>query len=761
LLNVVIAWQEARHSWTRLLRFLVCSALVAGCTDSGSPSTEPPVVTIASPVAGQKYAGGNLIQVSASAMDIRGAALASSQLEWWVLFHHATHTHPFLPATAGANATFTIPREGELASDVFYRVYVRAVNDRNLADTTFVDLEPRLTTLTVVTEPAGLSVTLDDQPRVTPVTVPSVVGMKWRIGVPVGQSQGGTEYEFESWSQGGAASQTIETTTAPLTLTAKLRDVGIANVPPSVSITSPASGTVVTAGTATTLTASAADANGSISLVEFFVGSTRVGQDASAPFTADWTPAGTGQRTITARATDNRGAYTVSAPVTVTVQTASGSDRLAPTASLTAPAEGTRDLNGSVSLTATASDNVGVTAVDFTIDGFALSTDDTAPYTATVSSTAAFASGAHTFGARAHDAAGNVSDWSYATVTFAGTVSVPAGFTLTRYVSGFATVPTAAVIAPDGRIFVCEQSGHLRLVKNGALVAQLVISLAVKSDGESGLVGVTLHPDFATNHFIYLYYTTTIGGPHNRIVRYTLNGDVADPASEVVLAELPPIDAPKHNGGAMSFGGDGKLYVAVGDNEVGANAPLLTTPFGKMLRLNADGSIPTDNPFYSQTTGINRSIWARGLRNPFTFVIEPGTGRMLINDVGNSTWEEINVGRPGADYGWPGSEGPTTNPAYDAPLLAIRHQDSPTLFEATAVVGAAFYHPATPSFGAEYVGSYFFADYAYSWVYRLDMESGKASAFAKVSGFITGLLVMPDGSLLVLNGTSIDRIGHP
>src|SRR4030095_9235086 len=131
------------------------------------------------------------------------------------------------------------------------------------------------------------------------------------------------------------------------------------------------------------------------------------------------------------------------------------------------------------------------------------------------------------------------------------------------------------------------------------------------------------------------YYTATTPNVHNRISRFTANGDVAVVGSEVTILDLNPLSsATNHNGGAIHFGEDGKLYAAVGDNANGGNAQTLTNLLGKILRLNADGSIPTDNPFFGQATGVNRAIWALGLRNPFTFSIEPVTARMFVNDVG-------------------------------------------------------------------------------------------------------------------------------
>ena len=138
--------------------------------------------------------------------------------------------------------------------------------------------------------------------------------------------------------------------------------------------------------------------------------------------------------------------------------------------------------------------------------------------------------------------------------------------------------------------------------------------------------------------------------------------------------------ATNHNGGGIHFGGDGKLYVGVGENANGANSQTLDNLLGKVLRINSDGSIPTDNPFFGTATGENRLIWALGLRNPFTFAFQPGTGRLFINDVGQSTWEEINDGVAGANYGWPNEEGPTSppDPTYTDPIFFYAHGSSST-----------------------------------------------------------------------------------
>jgi glucose/arabinose dehydrogenase len=307
-------------------------------------------------------------------------------------------------------------------------------------------------------------------------------------------------------------------------------------------------------------------------------------------------------------------------------------------------------------------------------------------------------------------------------------------------------------IAPDGRIFVCQQGGQLRVVKNGTLLATPFLTVNVDSSGERGLLGVAFDPAFATNRFLYVYYTVPLAPVHNRVSRFTAsaaNPDVVQAGSETPILDLPGLSsATNHNGGAIHFGLDGRLYIAVGENANGANSPSLQTPLGKILRINADGTIPTDNPFFNQTTGINQSIWARGLRNPFTFGVQPGTGRIHVNDVGENTWEEVNLGTAGANYGWPTVEGP--NPPGQAGVTYPIHFYSHTGGNC-AIVGAAFYNPATVNFPPEFVGRYFFGDLCGGFIRMLSPPD-----YAQSDGFATGisslvdLAVGADGALYYL-----------
>src|SRR5262245_19079838 len=221
--------------------------------------------------------------------------------------------------------------------------------------------------------------------------------------------------------------------------------------------------------------------------------------------------------------------------------------------------------------------------------------------------------------------------------------TLPAGFA-ESLVAGGLTAPTAMALAPDGRIFVAQQAGGLWVIENGTLLTTPFVSLTVDSSGERGLLGVAFDPNFATSPFVYVYYTVPAAGgalPHNRVSRFVANGNVA--GGEQALVDLEPLGASNHNGGAIHFGPDGKLYVGVGENANGANAQSLATRLGKILRYNPDGTIPADNPttfagLAGTTTGANRAVWAVGLRNPFTFAVQPGTGRLFINDVGQVSW---------------------------------------------------------------------------------------------------------------------------
>ena len=333
-------------------------------------------------------------------------------------------------------------------------------------------------------------------------------------------------------------------------------------------------------------------------------------------------------------------------------------------------------------------------------------------------------------------------------VGVASAATLPSGFTETQIAAGLSN-PTAMAFAPDGRLFVCEQDGRVRVVKNGSLLSTPFLTVTVISGGERGLLGIAFDADFASNQFVYLYYTAPSPAVHNRVSRFTAIGDVAVAGSEHVILDLNNLSAAtNHNGGAIHFGPDGKLYIAAGENATRPNSQRLTNLLGKILRIDKDGGIPSDNPFVARTSGVNRAIWAMGLRNPFTFAFHPVSGRMFINDVGQSTWEEINEGLAGENYGWPDTEGPTNNPGYRTPVYAYRHGDGP--FLGCAIAGGTFYSGLPAQFPAEFVNDYFFADLCGGWINRRDDATGAVTTFASGIAAPVDLAVGPEGGLYYL-----------
>ncbi len=338
------------------------------------------------------------------------------------------------------------------------------------------------------------------------------------------------------------------------------------------------------------------------------------------------------------------------------------------------------------------------------------------------------------------------------------------GFVEQGVVSGLTKTVTME-FSPDGRLFVAEQCGNLRVVKNSSLLSQPYLTVGgIDCQGERGLLGIAFDPNWSSNHYVYVYHT--IASPiHNRVSRFTQstsNPDIADSASQTTILDLEGLSsATNHNGGALHFGKDGKLYIAVGENANKANSQSLSTRLGKMLRINSDGTIPTDNPTSFQaisgtTSGVNRAIWAVGLRNPFTFAIQPGTGKIHINNVGSNPppdtpnpagpFESIYVGAAGANYGWPNAEGNQSCSTYTCPIYTYDHSLG------CSIVGGDFYNPTTVKYPTDFVGNYFFADYCGNWVKRINQNNGNA-----VSNFVTGvekpvdLEVSPDGDLYILN----------
>jgi glucose/arabinose dehydrogenase len=332
---------------------------------------------------------------------------------------------------------------------------------------------------------------------------------------------------------------------------------------------------------------------------------------------------------------------------------------------------------------------------------------------------------------------------------------LPPGFTDTTVVKGLTKFTTAMQFAPDGRLFVAQQNGQVRVIDHGQLLATPFLTVNTHTFLEFGLEGFTLDPNFESNGYVYVYYTVYgTGRPHERISRFTAsaaNPDVADPSSEAIILDNIPTGDGLHQGGAMHFGPDGMLYIGIGDTNVKPRAQSLHSLAGKILRLdvaNYPNVIPRHNPFV-HVPGAQKAIFAVGFRNPFTAGFDPANGKFYVNDVGENTWEEVDRVRAGHDYGWPDFEGPSHAPGFVEPIYAYRHGRQ-GVGKGAAITGGVFYTGNT--FPAQYSGKYFFSDYVNGFIRVMDPNRPHdVTPFASGASSPIQLAVGPDGGLYYLN----------
>lgn len=305
---------------------------------------------------------------------------------------------------------------------------------------------------------------------------------------------------------------------------------------------------------------------------------------------------------------------------------------------------------------------------------------------------------------------------------------LPTGFTEQVLVEGIDPVDMA--LLSDGRILIAEKNGTILLFKNGSLSANPVLQISVINADEHGLKNIVPDPDFDLNGYLYVFYTTRnpeTNKDFNRVSRFKMDGDEGVAGSETVLLDLDTLYASYHDGGSLGFGPDGNLYIGTGDTGVSEFSQSLTSLHGKILRINKDGSIPEDNPFYQSLEGKYRAIFAYGFRNPFGMDVDPVSGAILVTEVGSDRYEELNLLEPGKDYGWPRFEGPkqdgqNSEENYKDPFFFYQYATEGRC----AIVGAAFYNPAITAFPAEYHNKFFFADYCSGSIYYLNPQTGVA-----------------------------------
>ncbi|WP_226390116.1 PQQ-dependent sugar dehydrogenase [Penaeicola halotolerans] len=207
---------------------------------------------------------------------------------------------------------------------------------------------------------------------------------------------------------------------------------------------------------------------------------------------------------------------------------------------------------------------------------------------------------------------------------------------------------------PDGRMLVTERAGDIRIVQDGKLLADKVQGFPeVYAQGQGGLMDIKLHPDYASNGWIYFTYSSPSGGgnAHTAVLRAKLQGNQLV-NQEKLFQALPQVRSGVHYGSRLVFDGNGYMYISVGERGTMQNAQDLSTHSGSIIRLHDDGRIPSDNPFVNQA-GAMREIWSYGHRNPQGMAMHPVTGAIWAHEHGPKGGDELNIIQKGKNYGWP------------------------------------------------------------------------------------------------------------
>ena len=326
----------------------------------------------------------------------------------------------------------------------------------------------------------------------------------------------------------------------------------------------------------------------------------------------------------------------------------------------------------------------------------------------------------------------------------------------------------------DGRIFVVEQPGRIRVVRDGVLQSTPFLDLTsrVLSGGERGLLSVAFHPQYATNHYFYVYFTTQTNGDI-RIERFTTtsNPEVADPASSKLIITIPHSSASNHNGGLLTFGPDAMLYVGVGDGG-GAGDPFqngqnFNSLLASLLRLDVDHgdpyAIPADNPFVNQS-GKRGEIWAKGLRNPWRYAFDAPTGLLYVADVGQDAREEVDVvpaNQGGVNYGWNIMEGFACYNASSCDQTGLQKPviDYPHSPGCSITGGYVYRGSDIPDIR----GHYFYSDYCAGFLKSLRYSNGSAldqKDWSLTNGTVTSFGVDFAGELYMISGNTILKLAQ-
>ena len=333
------------------------------------------------------------------------------------------------------------------------------------------------------------------------------------------------------------------------------------------------------------------------------------------------------------------------------------------------------------------------------------------------------------------------------TLTFA---QLPTGFVINKLTDNIINEAVAMGHAPDGRIFMAERSGNLKVFKNGTITT--IHTVATTTAVEQGLLGLTLHSDFASNGKLYLYYTNTASTLHY-LDMLVINPTTSAVASVTRIMEFDPIINGFHNGGAMVFKGM-YLYICIGESNSPAQAALLDTYRGKVLRLLDDGQPAPGNPYFSEAgaTRQKKSLWAIGMRNPWYMSMDPVTQKLYVVNVGGN-YEEVNdVTAPDAaknyDYGWAGDgkSGPEQPNTTIYPTYTYGHNG----WGCAITSGVAFHPTGATTYPPAYQNRFYFTDWCSGWLRSFDLSNPAATyqEFSATSfGNILGLSLGIDGNI--------------
>ena len=373
---------------------------------------------------------------------------------------------------------------------------------------------------------------------------------------------------------------------------------------------------------------------------------------------------------------------------------------------------------------------------------------------------------------------------AYSVALAAPTARDPA-LSISEVTSGLSAPTTMAFIGAQDILVLQKNDGRVRRIVSGVLQPGEVLDVAVDSSSERGMLGIAVHPDFPASPFVYLYYTESSTSSDssgqaaaNRVYRYTWNG--AALINPLLIFDLPVSPGPNHDGGVMTFGPDGKLYVVIGDlnrngqlqNFAGGAPPDDTSV---ILRLNDDGSVPNDNPFSSQGGNLAK-YYAYGIRNSFGMAFDPLTDELWITENGPGSYDEINLVEPGFNSGWETLMGPDArNSSNAADLVSFpgSHYADPKFSWLGPVGPTAIVFLDSTSLGAQYENDAFVGDINNGNLYRFKPNGARdgfvfngagladlvADSNSKLdetiiaTGFagVTDLKVGPDGRLYVVS----------